>query len=167
MLFHDTVFNNIAFGAPETPKEKVEASAKSANAHDFILAMPKGYDSIIGERGSRLSGGQRQRLAIARAIINDPEILIFDEATSSLDSEAEKLIQEALEKIIIGRTVIIIAHRLSTVRFAHRILVIENGKIAEEGVHSDLLAKNGLYRKLYDLQYWVSPEGDQGLGIRD
>jgi subfamily B ATP-binding cassette protein MsbA len=156
MLFHDTVFNNIAFGSPETPREKVGTVAKFANAHDFILALPQGYETIIGERGSRLSGGQRQRLAIARAIINDPEILIFDEATSSLDSEAEKLIQEALEKIIIGRTVIIIAHRLSTVRFAHRILVIENGKIAEEGVHSELMAKNGSYRKLYDLQYWVN-----------
>jgi subfamily B ATP-binding cassette protein MsbA len=156
MLFHDTVFNNIAFGSPETPREKVGTVAKFANAHDFILALPQGYETIIGERGSRLSGGQRQRLAIARAIINDPEILIFDEATSSLDSEAEKQIQEALEKIIIGRTVIIIAHRLSTVRFAHRILVIENGKIAEEGVHSELMAKNGSYRKLYDLQYWVN-----------
>ena len=153
ILFHETVFNNIAFGVPETDPERVFAAAKAAYAHDFILKLPDGYDTIIGERGSRLSGGQKQRIAIARAILSDPEIIIFDEATSSLDSEAELLIQQAMENIIRGRTVIMIAHRLSTIRHANRILVIEKGTIVEEGVHEELLKANGQYKYFHDLQY--------------
>lgn len=152
-LFHDTVFNNIAFGTPDCPREKVEAAAKAAYAHDFITKLPEGYDTIIGERGSRLSGGQKQRIAIARAILNDPEIIIFDEATSALDSEAEQLIQKAMENVVKGRTVIMIAHRLSTIRHADRILVVENGEITEEGVHEELMQKNGGYKHLHDIQY--------------
>ena len=159
ILFHDTVFNNIAFGLPETDPEKVFEAARAANAHDFILKLPEGYDTIIGERGSRLSGGQKQRLAIARAILNDPEIIIFDEATSALDSEAEMMIQQAMENVVKGRTVILIAHRLSTIRHADRILVIEKGEITEEGVHEDLMNANGQYRYLHDLQYMEGNEG--------
>lgn len=161
LLFHDTVFRNIAYGLPGIDPERVCAAAKAANAHDFITALPQGYDTIIGEKGSRLSGGEKQRLAIARAILNDPEILIFDEATSALDSEAEQLIQEAMSKIIPERTVIIVAHRLSTIRHAHRILVIENGEIVEEGDHQSLMEKNGSYRRLHDLQYWLEPVNDE------
>lgn len=153
ILFHDTVFNNIAFGLPDTDPEKVYEAARTANAHDFIRKLPEGYETIIGERGSRLSGGQKQRLAIARAILNDPEIIIFDEATSALDSEAEMMIQQAMESVVKGRTVILIAHRLSTIRHADRILVIESGEITEEGVHEDLMQANGQYRYLHDLQY--------------
>ena len=160
LLFHDTMFNNIAFGQPDILEHKVIAAAKAANAHDFIMEFPRQYQTIIGEKGSRLSGGQKQRITIARAILNDPEILIFDEATSSLDSEAERLIQEAMEKIIKGRTVLIIAHRLSTVRHADRILVIENGQIVEEGVHEDLIAADGVYKRLHDLQYWLQPNNE-------
>ena len=162
LLFHDTVFNNIAFGQPDTPMNKVKAAAEAANAHDFIMELPDKYDTIIGERGSRLSGGQKQRITIARAIINNPDLLIFDEATSSLDSEAERLIQEAMENIVKGRTVIIIAHRLSTIRHANRILVVENGEIVEEGMHEELMAGNGAYRRLYNLQYWLEPDVNNG-----
>ena len=153
ILFHDSVFNNIAFGLPDTEPDKVYDAAKAAYAHDFILKLPEGYDTIIGERGSRLSGGQKQRIAIARAILNDPEIIIFDEATSALDSEAEILIQQAMENIIRGRTVIMIAHRLSTIRKANRILVIEKGKIIEEGIHEELIEANGQYKYFHDLQF--------------
>ena len=159
ILFHDTVFNNIAFGRPECEPEKVYKAAKTANAHDFILKLPEGYQTIIGERGSRLSGGQKQRLAIARAVLNDPEIIIFDEATSALDSEAEMMIQQAMENVVKGRTVILIAHRLSTIRHADRILVIEKGEITEEGIHEDLMSADGQYRHLHDLQYLEGNEG--------
>ena len=153
VLFHDSAFNNIAYGYEAIDPEKVYSAAQTANAHDFITGLSEGYDTIIGERGSRLSGGQKQRIAIARAILLDPEILIFDEATSALDSEAEQLIQEALANVIRGRTVIIIAHRLSTIRHADRILVMEGGRIVEEGAHDDLMSLNGCYRRLHDIQY--------------
>jgi len=153
ILFNDTVRNNIAYGDPEAPFERIVDCARIANAHEFITALPQGYDTIIGERGVKLSGGQKQRIAIARAILKDPEILIFDEATSSLDSESELLVQEALDRLMKGHTTLVIAHRLSTVRRADRIVVIDRGRIVEEGKHEDLMARSGLYRRLYDLQF--------------
>lgn len=159
ILFNDSVAYNIAYGKfeirdpndPEARKEIIEA-AKVANAHDFIMALPNGYDTMIGERGIKLSGGQRQRLSIARAVLRNPPILILDEATSSLDAESERLVQEALEHLMEHRTVLVVAHRLSTVRRADRIVVIEHGKVTEEGTHDDLLLKNGHYKKLYQIQ---------------
>jgi subfamily B ATP-binding cassette protein MsbA len=153
ILFNDTVRNNIAYGQPGVDDAKVEAAAKAALADEFIREMPEGYQTIIGERGLRLSGGQRQRLAIARAILKDAPILILDEATSALDSESEALVQGAIQNLIVGRTVFVIAHRLSTVRHADRILVLENGTIADIGTHEDLMNKLGTYRRLYDLQF--------------
>jgi subfamily B ATP-binding cassette protein MsbA len=133
--------------------ELVYGAAKAANAHNFITQMSEGYDTIIGEKGSRLSGGQKQRIAIARAILNNPEIIIFDEATSALDSEAEMLIQEAMANIIKNRTVIMVAHRLSTIKHADRILVVSEGSIIEEGSHDDLMSANGSYKYIHDLQF--------------
>jgi ATP-binding cassette, subfamily B, bacterial MsbA len=153
VLFNDTVRNNIAYGQPHVPQKLVEAAAKAALAHDFILGLPSGYDSVIGERGVRLSGGERQRLAIARALLKNAPILILDEATSALDSESESLVQSALHNLMTGRTVVVIAHRLSTVRRADRIVVLENGTIADMGSHEDLMKKLGTYRRLYDLQF--------------
>ena len=153
VLFNDTVRNNIAYGQPHVAMKEVEAAARAALAHDFIKSLPKGYDEIIGERGVRLSGGERQRIAIARALLKDAPILILDEATSALDSESEALVQSALHNLISGRTVFVIAHRLSTVRRADRIVVIENGAIADIGNHEDLMAKLGTYRRLYELQF--------------
>ncbi|MGH9500517.1 MAG: ABC transporter ATP-binding protein [Terriglobales bacterium] len=153
VLFNDTVRNNIAYGQPDVPQKMVEAAARAALAHDFILGLPSGYDSVIGERGVRLSGGERQRLAIARALLKNAPILILDEATSALDSESESLVQSALHNLMIGRTVVVIAHRLSTVRKADRIVVLENGTIADIGSHEDLMKKLGTYRRLYDLQF--------------
>ncbi len=153
VLFNDTVRNNIAYGQPHVPLKDVEAAARAALAHDFIQALPKGYDEVIGERGIRLSGGERQRIAIARAILKNAPILILDEATSALDSESEALVQSALHNLMSGRTVFVIAHRLSTVRRADRIVVIENGAIADIGPHEDLMTKLGTYRRLYDLQF--------------
>ncbi|MGB8987665.1 MAG: ABC transporter transmembrane domain-containing protein [Candidatus Sulfotelmatobacter sp.] len=153
VLFNDTVRNNIAYGQPHVPLKDVEAAARAALAHDFIRALPKGYDEVIGERGVRLSGGERQRIAIARAILKNAPILILDEATSALDSESEALVQSALHNLMSGRTVFVIAHRLSTVRRADRIVVIENGAIADIGPHEDLMTKLGTYRRLYDLQF--------------
>src|SRR5579863_7366908 len=153
ILFNDTVRNNIAYGQPHVPMKEVEAAARAALAHDFILALPAGYDTVIGERGFRLSGGERQRLAIARALLKNAPILILDEATSALDSESEALVQSALHNLMSGRTVFVIAHRLSTVRRADRIVVIENGVIADSGSHEDLMTKLGTYRRLYDLQF--------------
>jgi subfamily B ATP-binding cassette protein MsbA len=153
VLFNDSVRNNIAYGQPDVPQKMVEAAAKAALAHDFILGLPSGYDSVIGERGVRLSGGERQRLAIARALLKNAPILILDEATSALDSESESLVQTALHNLMIGRTVVVIAHRLSTVRKADRIVVLENGTIADIGSHEDLMKKLGTYRRLYDLQF--------------
>jgi subfamily B ATP-binding cassette protein MsbA len=153
VLFNDTVRNNIAYGQPHVPLKDVEAAARAALAHDFISAMPAGYDTMIGERGVRLSGGERQRLAIARALLKNAPVLILDEATSALDSESESLVQSALHNLMSGRTVFVIAHRLSTVRRADRIVVIDNGTISEIGAHEDLMRKLGTYRRLYDLQF--------------
>jgi subfamily B ATP-binding cassette protein MsbA len=153
VLFNDTVRNNIAYGQPHVSKKQVEAAAKAALAHDFILEMPDGYDTVIGERGLRLSGGERQRIAIARAILKNAPILILDEATSALDSESEALVQSALQNLMVGRTVFVIAHRLSTVRRADRIVVLENGMIGDIGAHEELMKKLGTYRRLHDLQF--------------
>jgi ATP-binding cassette, subfamily B, bacterial MsbA len=153
VLFNDTVRNNIAYGQPHVPQKEVEAAARAALAHDFILGLPKGYDTVIGERGVRLSGGERQRIAIARALLKNAPILILDEATSALDSESESLVQSALHNLMSGRTVFVIAHRLSTVRRADRIVVIENGTIADIGRHEELMTKLGTYRRLYELQF--------------
>jgi subfamily B ATP-binding cassette protein MsbA len=153
ILFNDTVRNNIAYGQPHVDQARVVAAAQAALAHDFILRLPQGYDTPIGERGVFLSGGERQRLAIARAILKDAPILILDEATSSLDSESEALVQSALANLMSGRTSFVIAHRLSTVRRADRIVVLENGTIAEIGTHEGLLQRAGLYKRLYDLQF--------------
>ena len=153
VLFNDTVRNNIAYGQPHVPLKDVEGAARAALAHDFILALPSGYDTVIGERGVRLSGGERQRLAIARALLKNAPILILDEATSALDSESEALVQSALHNLMSGRTVFVIAHRLSTVRRANRIVVIENGTIAEIGAHEELMQQVGTYRRLYELQF--------------
>ena len=153
VLFNDTVRNNIAYGQPHVPLKEVEAAARAALAHDFILALPSGYDTFIGERGVLLSGGERQRLAIARAILKNAPILILDEATSALDSESEALVQSALHNLMTGRTVLVIAHRLSTIRSADRIVVIENGTIADVGTHDELMNKRSIYRRLYELQF--------------
>ena len=151
ILFNDSVFNNIAFGMEASMEQVIEA-AKVANAHDFIQALPQGYETNIGDRGGKLSGGQRQRLSIARAVLKNPPILILDEATSSLDTESEKLVQDALFRLMENRTTFVIAHRLSTIQHADEIIVIDEGKIAERGTHADLLEIGGIYRKLYDLQ---------------
>jgi len=153
VLFNDTLRNNIAYGQPNVPRDRVEAAAKAALAHDFIQALPNGYDTVIGERGVRLSGGERQRLAIARAILKNAPVLILDEATSALDTESESLVQAALQNLMTGRTVLVIAHRLSTVRRADRIVVLEGGTIADIGAHEELMRKLGTYRRLYELQF--------------
>jgi subfamily B ATP-binding cassette protein MsbA len=153
ILFNDTVRNNIAYGNIEKTDEDIIQAAKAANAHDFIMNLPKGYDTVIGEQGAKLSGGERQRISIARALLKDAPILILDEATSSLDTEAEIEVQDALEYLMKGRTTLIIAHRLSTIRNAHRILVLANGEIVEEGTHESLLEKRGEYFKFYSMQF--------------
>jgi subfamily B ATP-binding cassette protein MsbA len=153
ILFNDTVRSNIAYGLEDFNLDKIVKAAKAAKAHEFIMELPEGYDAIIGERGSLLSSGQRQRLAIARALLKDPPILILDEATSALDSESERLIQVALANVMKNRTVFVIAHRLSTIRNANKILVVDRGRIAELGTHQELCRKNGIYKKLYDLQF--------------
>jgi subfamily B ATP-binding cassette protein MsbA len=146
------VFNNISFGLKNVSKEDVERAAKIANAHDFIMQLENGYDTIIGDRGNKLSGGEKQRLTIARAVLSDPPVLILDEATSSLDTESEKLVQDAIYRLMEHRTSIVIAHRLSTIQYADEIVVMQNGEIIERGNHIGLLSKNGAYRKLVELQ---------------
>ncbi len=153
ILFHDTVRNNIAYGATATAAADVEAAARAANAHDFIARMPQGYDTVVGDRGVRLSGGERQRLAIARALLKNPPILLLDEATSALDVESERLVQEALERLMKDRTVLVIAHRLSTVQHADRIVVLDGGRVAGFGTHGELMAREGPYRRLYEMQF--------------
>lgn len=152
ILFNDTFFNNITFGVEGATLEDVRAAARVANADEFIMATEQGYDTNIGDRGCRLSGGQRQRVSIARAILKNPPVLILDEATSALDTESEKLVQEALNKLLVGRTSIVIAHRLSTIRSADRIFVVDHGRIAEQGTHAELMAKGGIYAKLIEMQ---------------
>jgi subfamily B ATP-binding cassette protein MsbA len=157
-LFNDSIKNNIAYGDRSKDMDMIIAAASAAYAHDFIMATPRGYETTTGELGVKLSGGERQRLSIARALLKDPPILILDEATSSLDSESEKLVQDALERLMVGRTTLVIAHRLSTIRKANRIVVLVDGAIAEEGTHEELLARRGEYSKLYNLQYLESTD---------
>ena len=160
ILFNDTVRSNVAYGLGDVPFEKLVEAAQAAQAHEFISALPQGYDTPIGERGGLLSSGQRQRLAIARALLKNPPILILDEATSALDTESERLIQIALGNVMRGRTTLVIAHRISTIRNADRIFVVDCGRIAESGTHDELYGLNGIYRKLYDLQF---PEGEESI----
>ncbi|MBW7886279.1 MAG: ATP-binding cassette domain-containing protein, partial [Caldilineaceae bacterium] len=152
-LFHDTIRANLLYAKPRATQEELEAACAAANIHDMIASLPDGYDTVVGERGYRLSGGEKQRLAIARVILKNPRILVLDEATSHLDSQSEALIQEALEPLLQGRTSLVIAHRLSTVLAADRILVLNQGKIVEEGTHTELLARRGLYAELYETQF--------------
>jgi subfamily B ATP-binding cassette protein MsbA len=162
ILFHDTVQANIAYGTPNATEEQIQRAAVAAYAHDFIMELPQGYGTVVGERGTELSGGQRQRLAIARAILRDPPILVFDEATSALDTEAERLVQRAIERLLEGRTVFVIAHRLSTIQAADQILVLERGRVVEQGTHTELLARAGLYHRLYELQFDEPGWGEGG-----
>jgi subfamily B ATP-binding cassette protein MsbA len=153
ILFHDTVRNNIAYGAPGAGEEQVREAARAAHALGFIERMPRGFDTVIGDRGVKISGGERQRLAIARALLRNPPILLLDEATSSLDTESERLVQDALERLMKDRTVLVIAHRLSTVQHADRIVVLERGRVDAIGTHAELLERQGSYRRLYEMQF--------------
>ena len=164
VLFDDSVAVNIAYGRPAASRAEIEAAARAAHAHDFIMQLPQGYDTLVGERGQKLSGGQRQRLAIARALLRDSPVLILDEATSSLDTEAESLVQEALANLMRNRTSFVIAHRLSTVRRADAIVVLEQGRIVEQGRHDELIERGGAYAKLYDLQLQDEPAADAEPG---
>jgi ATP-binding cassette subfamily B protein len=155
-LFNGTVADNIAYGHPAASLEQIVAAAKAANAHDFIMNMADGYDTLVGERGTRVSGGERQRLSIARAILRDPRILILDEATSNVDTETESQIQEALERLVQGRTTFAIAHRLSTLKNSHRLLILDKGKLAEIGTHDELIEQDGIYAKLCRMQAEMS-----------
>ena len=166
VLFNDSVRNNVAYGRSDADLDRVIAAAKAANAHEFISALPNGYDMLIGEGGVLLSGGQRQRLAIARALFKDPPVLVLDEATSSLDTESERLVQQALNNLMKGRTTLVIAHRLSTIRSAHKIVVLDKGSIVEVGRHEELLARPGIYRKLYDMQFAEEDRVVNGVLVR-
>ncbi|MEM7040798.1 MAG: ATP-binding cassette domain-containing protein, partial [Bacteroidota bacterium] len=159
VLFNDSILHNIAYGDTTPDRARVEEAARIANAHEFIAQMPQGYDTNIGERGTKLSGGQRQRLAIARAIYKNAPILILDEATSALDSESERLVQQALDKLTVDRTSLVIAHRLSTIVNADRICVIDQGRVVESGTHTELLALKGVYHHLYSIQFQASLGG--------
>ncbi|MBK7450012.1 MAG: ATP-binding cassette domain-containing protein [Anaerolineales bacterium] len=152
-LFHDTIRTNLTYAKPDATQEEIESAAKAANIHNFIMDLSDGYDTIVGERGYRLSGGEKQRIALARVILKDPRILVLDEATSSLDSESEALIQDALKRVMAGRTSIVIAHRLSTILAADMILVMDKGKIVERGTHDELLTTGGMYSQLYETQF--------------
>jgi subfamily B ATP-binding cassette protein MsbA len=165
LLFSGSIRENILYGRPGARPDEVEAAARAANAHEFISAFPHGYDTVVGERGVKLSGGQRQRVAIARAILKDPRILILDEATSALDNESEALVQAALERLMQGRTTFVIAHRLSTIRNADRILVMDAGRVTEDGTHAQLLAAGGLYRDLYELQFRAEQDAQADLNL--
>jgi len=153
VLFHDTVRANIAYGSGERSQAEIEEAARAAHAHGFISQLPEGYDTVVGERGTELSGGQRQRIAIARALLRDPPILIFDEATSALDAESERLVQDAIDRLLEGRTVFVIAHRMSTIQRADLILVVDSGRVVERGRHDELLSHDGVYRRLYEMQF--------------
>ena len=153
VLFHDTVRANIAYGMGDVPAERIEEAARAAFAHDFVQELPDGYDTVVGERGATLSGGQRQRIAIARAILRDPPVLVLDEATSALDTESERLVQQAMGRLLAGRTVFVIAHRLSTIQRADLILVVDRGRVVQQGSHESLMAEGGLYRRLRELQF--------------
>lgn len=152
-LFHDSIRNNIAYGLDDISDEKIIDAATMANAHEFIVSFPEKYKTIVGSRGVRLSGGQRQRIAIARALLRDPQILLFDEATSALDTESERLVQEAIDRLLVGRTTLVIAHRLSTIKHADRIIVLERGRVVEQGAHDELMTRQGLYHRLYTMQF--------------
>lgn len=152
-LFNDTVYNNILYGRLDATRDEVIAAAKAANADEFIQQLPKGYNTQLGDRGVNISGGQRQRISIARAILKNPRILILDEATSALDTESERIVQEALDRLMVGRTSFVIAHRLSTIQNAAKIIVLDKGSIVEEGTHQQLMAKHGLYAHLHDIQF--------------
>jgi subfamily B ATP-binding cassette protein MsbA len=163
VLFRGTIYDNIAFGNPNATKEEVMAAARMANADEFISKMPKGYETQVGERGATLSGGQRQRIGIARVMVRNSPILLLDEPTAALDSESERLVIDALEKLMKGKTVIAIAHRLTTIRDANQILVISGGVVAEDGTHAELLQKNGIYAELYRTQFDTSEKGSTPL----
>ena len=152
MLFNDTVHNNLLIGRPSATRAEVEAAARDAFAHEFIETLPQGYDTVVGERGASLSGGQRQRLALARAFLRNAPVLILDEATSALDAKSEEMVQQALAKLVVGKTVLIIAHRFSTIRIANLILVFNEGRLVASGHHESLYRENALYRSLYDRQ---------------